>query len=161
MPWSLWLLSLRFKLLLPEVLPSWNLHPLLRLCGGLRPSHLRLLGCSVLRAHGQLSRLFPQVRSAAHYRLWGCLIALIPDAFNTLGSRYFHLPTNCLSSWYSNDTAQPYVYSVSWRSCYNSCNTSAIPSLIVRKYTVHPCRAPHAGVRSEYSRRRPGFLKTP
>ena len=28
------------------------------------------------------------------------------------------------------------------------------------QYKFHPCRAPHAEVRSEYSRRQPGFLET-
>ena len=35
-------------------------------------------------------------------------------------------------SWCSNDSTQPSVYSVSLLSYFNSCNTSAIPSLIAR-----------------------------
>ena len=35
-------------------------------------------------------------------------------------------------SWCSSGSAQPSVYSVSLRSCFNSCNTSTTSSLIVR-----------------------------
>ena len=95
--WTLRFLRLWLRLLLSVVLPGWKLHPLLFLRGGFRPLHLRLLGCSVLRAHGLLSRPFPQVRRTAHHKFWGCLTALIPNALNTLDSRFFHLSTTCLS----------------------------------------------------------------
>ena len=50
-------------------------------------------------------------------------------------------------SWFPNDLAQPSVCSVSWRSCFNSCNTWAIPFLIVRNnlflfYKIHPSSRP-------------------
>ena len=85
--------SLRSRLFLPEALPGWDLHPFLFLCRGFMPLYFRLLGCSILRVHGRLSRPFPQVWSTAHYSLWGCLAALIPGALNTSGPRQFHLPT--------------------------------------------------------------------
>ena len=129
--------------MLSDAFPGWNLHPFPFPCGSLRPLHFRLLGCSVLQARGWLSLPFLQVRSIAHYRLWGCLSALIPDTHNTLGPHQFHLPTNCPSQlvfkW-----GQPSVYSVSLRSCCNSFNTSMIPSLIGRNmFFFHPAKSIH------------------
>ena len=86
-PWPLRFLSLRSRPLLPEVLSGWDFHPLLFLCGNFRPLYIRLLGCSFLWPYSRLSRQFSQVQSTAHYRLWGCLTALITDDLNTLGSR--------------------------------------------------------------------------
>ena len=74
-------------------------------------------------------------------RFWGYLIALIPDTF---GPSQFDLPTNCFSSWYSNDPGQLSVNSLFTRSCRNSCKISAIPSLIVRNiFCFSPAKCIH------------------
>ena len=103
-------LNLLFRLFLSEVFPGWDLHPFLSLCRGFWPLHLRLLGCCVARAHGQLSPPFPQLRSTAHYNLWGCMAALIPDAFNTLG------PLNIYDSHYCTSNGKSVAANQYWHT---------------------------------------------
>ena len=67
-----------------------------------------------------------------------------PLTFLTLRARarFTSLP-KALPSGCSNDSAQPSVYSVSLRSFFNSCNTSAIPSLIGRNMFFYPAKFIH------------------
>ena len=107
-----------------------NLHLVLFLHWSSRPLLLRLLDCSFLRDNGRLTWPFPQVRSAAHHRLWGC---------------QFYLLTNFLPQlvfeWYGPALREFGIYAKLHLFVQH------IPSLISRNmfflsYIIHPSLSP-------------------
>ena len=69
--WPLWLTWCRLRFLLPEVLPSKDIHPLLRLFWGSWPLLLRLLGSHHLWTNGWLPYPLTSFRSGPRRQLWG------------------------------------------------------------------------------------------
>ena len=87
------------------------------------------------------------VGSLGHFSKSGVLLttgcgAVWQPSFLTLltlwaRANFTSLPT-AFPSWYSIDSAQPSVYSVSWRRDYNSLNTFVISSLTDRNLLFSP-----------------------
>ena len=78
-----------------------------------------------------VATIAPPLVDSKHYNSFPFSPLWVDPLWLCVRASFTSLP-RALPSWFPNDSAQLSVCLVSWRSCFNLCNTSAIPSLIGR-----------------------------